>query len=67
MQTSNELLSRAQAATYLGVRKSTLAAWACLGRNDLPMIKVGRLRKYRKADLDAFLDRNTVRPAAVEA
>ena len=50
-----ELLTRKQAADYLGVSKSTLDVWACTGRYNLPFIKVGRLVKYRKADLDSWL------------
>lgn len=55
-----ELLSRDQAAEYIGVRPQTLAIWALTGRYSLPMIKVGRLCKYRREDLDQFLARNTV-------
>lgn len=55
-----ELLTRAQAAEYLGVRPQTLAVWAMTQRYGLPMIKVGRLTRYRRSDLDAFLTRRTV-------
>ncbi|MBS2005759.1 MAG: helix-turn-helix domain-containing protein [Cyanobacteria bacterium SZAS TMP-1] len=55
---SSELLSRADAAAYLGVAKQTLAIWACTKRYDLPYVKVGRLVKYRKADLDQFIAKN---------
>lgn len=56
---NSELLSRRAAAVYLGVSETTLAIWKCSGRYSLPVIKVGRLAKYRRADLDAFLERNT--------
>jgi excisionase family DNA binding protein len=55
---SSELLSRADAATYLGVAKQTLAIWACTKRYDLPYVKVGRLVRYRKVDLDQFIAKN---------
>jgi excisionase family DNA binding protein len=54
------LLTREQAAKYLGVSVSALAAWACNKRYDLPMIRVGRLVKYRIQDLDNFISRNTI-------
>ena len=54
----SELFSRAEAAVYLGVAKQTLAIWACSKRYDLPYIKIGRLVKYRKADLDKFIENN---------
>jgi excisionase family DNA binding protein len=57
---SPQLLTRGQAAEYLGVRPQTLSIWAMSGRYGLPFIKVGRLAKYRRADLDKFLERRTV-------
>jgi excisionase family DNA binding protein len=54
------LFSRDEAAAYLGIRSQTLAVWATTGRYNLPMVKVGRLVKYRKADLDSFIERRTV-------
>lgn len=56
MDIPKEIYTRAEAATYLGVKVSTLAVWSCTGRYDLPMIKVGRLARYRKADLDRWLE-----------
>ena len=49
------LLSRAQAAAYLGLSPRTLAIWATTKRYDLKMVKIGRLAKYRRSDLDAFI------------
>ncbi len=57
---SVELLSRKDAARYLGVSEGTLAVWKCTGRYALPCVKIGRLAKYRRADLDAFIARQTV-------
>jgi hypothetical protein len=51
------LLSRKQAALYLGVSEQTLAIWKCTGRYNLPTVKIGRLVKYRQADLDHFINR----------
>lgn len=65
--TANRLLSRAEAATYLGVRDQTLAAWAHTGKHDLPYVRVGRLAKYRQTDLDAWLARRTRTSAAAFA
>ncbi len=52
------LLSRKEAAKYLGISEQTLAIWKCAKRYDLPFVKIGRLIKYRKADLDAFIFKN---------
>lgn len=54
------LLSREEAAELLGVKPQTLAKWVSDGNFDLPLVKVGRLAKYRPADIDAFISRNTI-------
>ncbi len=55
-----ELLTREEAATYLGLRPQTLATWTCEGRYNLPFIKVGRSVRYRRSDLDAWLASRTI-------
>lgn len=52
---NHELLTRKEAAAYLGVAEKTLAMWKWSGRYGLPFVKIGRLVKYRKSDLDAFI------------
>lgn len=58
-QSVDPILPSHQAAEYLGVTVRTLSVWRCVGRYNIPFIKVGRLVKYRKSDLDTFLDRRT--------
>ena len=55
----SELMTRKEAAEFLGVSEGTLAVWACTRRYGSPIIKVGRLVKYRLSDLEAFLERRT--------
>ncbi len=57
---SSDLLTRQQAAAYLGVNARTLANWSCTGRYSLPVVKIGRLAKYRQKDLDRFIEERTV-------
>lgn len=54
-QNSTILLTRAEAATFLGVSKGTLEVWASTQRYNLPFVKIGRLAKYRMCDLEAFI------------
>ena len=54
------LLTREQAAEYLGIAPQTLAVWATTKRYNLPFIKVGRCVRYRQRDLDRFLEQRTV-------
>lgn len=49
-----ERLSNREAAAYLGLKAATLNKWRCHGDGP-PFIKVGRLIRYRRADLDAYL------------
>ena len=58
MNETLSLLTRRQAAEFLGVKENTLAVWACNQRYDLPYVKIGRLIKYRRADLEQFVLRN---------
>jgi excisionase family DNA binding protein len=57
---SDEIYDTSQAAAYLGVTPRTLEVWRCTKRHKIPYIKVGRLVKYRKSALDAFLAKQTV-------
>ncbi|PKK36787.1 hypothetical protein BWI96_10475 [Siphonobacter sp. SORGH_AS_0500] len=50
-----ELMDRKTAAKYLGVAPDTLSVWACTKRYPLKRIKIGRSVRYRRSDLDAFL------------
>jgi excisionase family DNA binding protein len=56
---ARELLTRAEAAEFLGVAAQTLALWYSTGRYRLPAIKVGRLVRYRRADLEKWLAART--------
>lgn len=56
-----ELLTREEAAEYLGLKPQTLAKWACRGRYGVPFIRLGGLVRYRRSDLDAWLESRTVR------
>jgi len=49
------VLSRREAAKYLGIAEKTLAVWASTGRQNLPMVKIGSRVKYRRSALDSFI------------
>ena len=52
-----EWLTLGQAAKYLGVAQSTMRKWSDLGRVSA-FYTPGGHRRYRRADLDQFLDRS---------
>jgi excisionase family DNA binding protein len=63
---NTELLTRKEAAAYLGVQPHSLAVWACTKRYPLPFVRIGRLVKYRKSDLDAFIESNLHTESALQ-
>jgi excisionase family DNA binding protein len=48
-----ELWNDERTAEYLGIKAATLVAWRNRGVSP-PYVKVGRLRRYRKEDLDRW-------------
>ncbi|HBO46124.1 MAG TPA: DNA-binding protein [Planctomycetaceae bacterium] len=54
------MLTTKEAAEYLGLKPSTLASWRCTGRHSVPYVKVGGNTRYRKVDLEKFLQQRTM-------
>lgn len=52
---TSSLLTREEAANFLGLSTQTLATWACCKRYGLPYLKIGRKVAYRRADLEKWL------------
>lgn len=52
-----DLLDPEAAAAALGVSPGTLSVWRSTGRYNLPFLKVGARVKYRRADLDEWLEK----------
>jgi len=62
---NSELLNEQQAAEFLGVVPGTLSVWRSTKRYAIPFIKCGRLVRYRRADLEKWLESRTVSPVDV--
>lgn len=60
LQFNDRLLTRKEAAEVLGASEGTLAVWTCNKRYPIPIVKVGRLVKYRLSDLITFIDARTI-------
>ncbi|WP_321855565.1 helix-turn-helix domain-containing protein [Paraburkholderia tropica] len=54
------LLTDEEAAALLGTSVNTLANWRATRRYPLPFVKVGRLVRYRRTDIEAFITSNLV-------
>jgi excisionase family DNA binding protein len=55
MSIKKHLLTRKQAAEYLGLHSQTLAKWASTGSQQLRYLKIGNRTFYRQSDLDAWV------------
>ena len=62
----NRLLSRKEAAEFLGVKVITLAVWKSSKRHNIPVVKVGRLVRYRIGDLLDFIEKRTINEPTAE-
>lgn len=55
-----ELYSTKEAAMYLGITEQTMRDWRRLGTYQIPTVRIGRLCKYAKTDLDAFIQERRI-------
>ena len=51
-----DLLDEHAAATMLDLSPGTLSVWRSTGRYSLPFLKIGRNVRYRRADLQMWLE-----------
>ena len=58
MESNKNLLTRFEAADYLGISESTLANWACTKKYELAYARIGRSVRYKKSTLDDFIQNN---------
>lgn len=52
------LMTTEQAASYLTLKPATLQVWRSTNRRTIPYVKIGGQVRYRRTDLDAFIDAN---------
>ena len=57
---NDKLWTNEQAAYYVDIAPGTLEVWRCTKRFSIPYLKLGRLVRYRREDLDTFLTTRTV-------
>ncbi|AUH49545.1 hypothetical protein CXB49_01160 [Chromobacterium sp. ATCC 53434] len=58
----DHLMSRPEAAEWLGLSPYTLNEWASTGRYGLRYYRIGRKCMYRLSDLQAFVAARAVHP-----
>jgi excisionase family DNA binding protein len=65
ISSGSDLLTREEAAQYLGgLKPQTLACWQTTKRYEIPIVKCGSRVRYRRSDLDRFLESRTIGGAA---
>lgn len=63
MERERGVLTYDEAATFIGCSPLTLRAWVSKGKSP-PFVRVNRLVRFRRCDLDRWLDERTVEPAS---
>lgn len=59
-QKAVELLDEVATAEILQVKTGTLQVWRSTSRYPLPFVKIGRNVRYRRTDIDAFIQSRIV-------
>lgn len=59
VQHGRDLLNEKAAADFLQLAPGTLSVWRSTGRYQIPFVKVGHLVRYRRADLENWLQSRT--------
>ena len=65
MQTTNTLMLPDDAAAYMAIKPRQLQLDRTTKRS-IPFVKVGRLVRYKKVDLDAYISAQTVGGSATK-
>jgi len=59
LKRAGDLLAEKEAADFLQLAPGTLSVWRSTGRYALPFLKVGAKVRYRRGDLQAWLESRT--------
>jgi predicted DNA-binding transcriptional regulator AlpA len=57
------LIDEPTAAAILGVTRRAMQDWRLRGNKNLPVVKIGRLVRYKRSDIAAMIEKNTVAAA----
>ncbi len=56
LKRAGDLLAEKEAADFLQLSPGTLSVWRSTGRYALPFVKIGARVRYRRSDLQSWLD-----------
>ena len=60
MNLNNRLMDQKTAAAYLGTTVGSLNVWRATGKHKIPYVRLGSCIRYKKEDLDAWIDAHTL-------
>ncbi len=63
----NQLLTSSQVSKMLNVHMETLRIWRLIQKDKLPYIRIGRLIRYKKSDVEALIQNGSCLVASSEA
>jgi excisionase family DNA binding protein len=61
---SSEFMTPAEVAALLRIEPQTLSVWRCTGRGGLRFVRVGKSIRYGRADVLAFIEKNSATSCA---
>lgn len=59
-------ISLEEAATYLGIKAPTLRSWIKNPKNEVPAHKIGRLWKFKRSEIDEWVNSGKSAIEAIE-
>ena len=59
VQRTHDLLNEKAAAEFLDCAPGSLSVWRSTGRYSIPFIKIGSKVRYKRSDLEAWLESRT--------
>lgn len=62
MMEIKQLLTQKEAADYLGTTVGTLNTWRHYGKDKIPFVRWGTRIRYRKEDLDTWIQAHIINP-----
>lgn len=66
IQRNRDLLDEKAAAAVLDVKPGSLSVWRSTGRYSIPFLKIGSKVRYRRSDLENWLESRTRQTGATE-
>jgi len=54
------LLTTEQAAELLQISPATLQKWRSTGQENIPYLKIGRLPRYKRSAIEAYITRKSI-------